>query len=156
MTEVTKLTPRIFLAAGLLIALPAAALAQGIAEWDKVEAKMEDDSWRSCVVKTVMVGAYDLQCDDYMHYLVRDVNVRKPGGSAGTQTLAQAVEGPPFKAGDLVLASPVTLATVWELCMVVRPVANDYYQVTCANQVQKSVPAKWVRVDPKAPEAAAP
>lgn len=107
--------------------------------------------WRRCTVIEAFIGAYEVSCD-YTHTVVRDIHVRLPGGQPVGQTAAQPVSGPPFKSGDLVLASVMGLPDDWRLCTVVRNAveSGNHYVVRCGRSPYNALP-RWVRVDPAAP-----
>lgn len=131
---------------------PGAPAAETYAEWDEVEVyDSVNELWDKCVVLAVYKGAYKVSCN-YTHSIQRDINVRKPGGSAASHTAAQRVNGPPFKRGDLALVSPMGLPNDWRLCVVLRDEVAQFnrYVVDCGNQ--NSALPKWIRKDPKAPQ----
>lgn len=124
-----------------------------IAAYQTVEvADLENPGqWRRCTVIEAFTGAYEVSCN-YTHSVVRDIHVRLPGGQAPTQTAAQAVTGPPFREGDIILASVMGLPDDWRLCVVVRNAveSGNHYVVRCGRSPYNALP-QWVRVDPAAP-----
>ncbi|WP_157073711.1 hypothetical protein [Sphingomonas soli] len=132
-------------------ATPAAALYK---EYQKVEVADAENPgmWNTCTVITVFTGAYEVSCN-YTHSIVRDVHVRKPGGQPQGQTAAQAVTGPPFKAGDIVLGTIMGLPDDWRLCVILRNQlqSSNGYVAKCGRSEMHLLP-KWVRADPDAPQ----
>ncbi|MBU7580920.1 MAG: hypothetical protein KAF27_10700 [Porphyrobacter sp.] len=110
-----------------------------------------NDTWDPCTVLTVFKGAYSVSCN-HEKTIQRDIHVRREGGQPVGQTAAQAVTGPPFKRGDIVLASIMGLPNDWRLCVVMRNdvAKSNGYGVDCGNEYR--VLPDWVRKDPKAPQ----
>jgi hypothetical protein len=131
---------------------PAATAAELYAEWDEVEVyDVDNDMWDPCIVRAAYKGAYRVTCN-YEQTIRRDIHVRRVGGEAVGQTAAQPVTGAPFKRGDLVLASIMSLPNDWRLCVVLRNevTKNNSYLVDCGTEY-RSLP-QWTRKDPKAPQ----
>ena len=107
--------------------------------------------WKNCTIVTVHTGAYDVNCNG-ARATVRDVHVRTPGGQPVAQTAAQPVTAP-YKTGDLVLVSVMSLPDDWRLCVVERNqiASQNNYRLTCGGSVYHQQP-KWVREDPDAPK----
>jgi hypothetical protein len=99
----------------------------------------------------VFKGAYSVSCD-YEKSIRRDIHVRRPGGQPVGQTAAQPVSGPPFKRGDIILATIMGLPNDWRLCVVIRNevAKSNGYAINCGNDY-RALP-EWVRKDPKAPQ----
>jgi len=105
-----------------------------------------------CTVLGVYPGAYKVQCRDlgYINQIVRDIDVKRPGGPALEVSTVGAVTAP-FKANDLVLVTPTGLQDerYWTLCIVIRNTVTsaNSYVVDCGNGALNALPA-WVRADP--------
>jgi len=141
-------------APALAPALAQDAAAPALKPFQKVQAMDPENPglWNNCTVITVHAGAYDVNCGG-RQYTVRDVQVRTPGGAPVAKTAAQPVSGPPFKAGDLVLASVMSLPDDWRLCVVERNMvqSQNSYRLSCGGTIYHQQP-KWVREDPDAPK----
>ena len=139
--------------AGELAPIPDAPIAPTLKPFQKVEATDPENPgvWMPCTVNTAYLGAYELTCN-YTRRMFRDVHVRVPGGSVMDRTAAQAVSGPPFKAGDIVLASVMSLPDDWRLCVVEsnNVQSQNNYLLACAGSKYRALP-QWVREDPDAP-----
>lgn len=108
-----------------------------------------------CTVLEVFVGAYRIQClnrPGRAQFIARDLDVRRPDGTAPQQSAATAPTGPPFRPGDIVLASPLGLQDeqYWRLCVVVSNQVRETnsYTVNCGDSRYNVLP-DWVRVDPE-------
>lgn len=77
--------------------------------------------------------------------------VRAAGAKAPTQSAAQPVSGPPFKHGDIILASPTSMASDWKLCVVTLNAVNtlNKYDLDCGYET--AAQPGWGREDPEAP-----
>jgi hypothetical protein len=136
------------------LALATPALAQNtLKPFQKVEAMDPENPglWKSCVVTAIHTGAYDVNCTG-TRFTARDVHVRLPGGAPVAKTAAQPVSAP-YKAGDLVLVSVMSLPDDWRLCVVERNQLQSQgnYRLLCGGTVYHQQP-KWVREDPDAPQ----
>jgi hypothetical protein len=108
-----------------------------------------------CTVLDVYVGAYRIECRNrpgQAQLIARDLDIRRPDGSAPQQSAAAAPTGPPFSPGDLILASPMGLQSEedWRLCVVIsnQVTATNSYVVNCGYSPQHVLP-QWVRADPE-------
>jgi hypothetical protein len=125
-----------------------------IAMHDTVEYEEPDNPGAPtrCVVQGVFPGAYKLQCTSLnpMNQIVRDIDVRRPGGQAPASSAVGAVASP-FKPNDLVLASTMGLQDerYWKLCVVLRNQVStsNSYVVDCGYGPVNVLPS-WVRPDP--------
>lgn len=107
----------------------------------------------NCTVLAVHVGAYRVQCMalNPMQRIVRDIDVARPGAQPPETSAAVPPSGPPFKAGDLVLVTPMGLQAEdnWQLCVVIsnQVRSSNSYTVDCGYRPQNVLP-EWVRADP--------
>ena len=108
-----------------------------------------------CTVLEVFVGAYRIQClnrPGRAQFIARDLDVRRPDGTAPQQSAATAPAGPPFRPGDIILASPMGLQAeqYWQLCVVVsnQVMEANSYTVNCGDSRYNVLP-DWVRADPE-------
>ncbi|MCC6305942.1 MAG: hypothetical protein IT545_12210 [Rhodobacteraceae bacterium] len=104
----------------------------------------------AAVVHQTYQGAYHVECQ-YGHSIARDIHVRAAGAKAPTQSAAQPVSGPPFKHGDIILASPTSMASDWKLCVVTLNAVNtlNKYDLDCGYET--AAQPGWEREDPEAP-----
>ena len=148
----------VLLTALLAAPLAGTANAETFKRFDKVEAETDlGRPWRTCYVSAALKGAYDLECDDFVHYIVYDTRVRKPGMEPVATTAATPVTEGSWKTGDLVLVSPTTVQSSWRLCSYHRPVQGGH-DVVCSNRQHTIISGNddWIRADPDFPAAAAP
>lgn len=125
-----------------------------IAVLDRVEYESPEDPGppTRCTVLGVYPGAYKVECRDlgYLKKIVRDIDVKRPGGQA-PQTSAAGPVTAPFKPNDLVLATTMGLMDerYWKLCVVIRNTvrASNSYVVDCGDGETNVLP-EWVRADP--------
>ena len=153
-----KIVSPVLLSAVITLSFAGTASAQTFKRFDKVEAETDlGQPWRKCYVNAPLKGAYDVECDDFAHYIVYDTRVRKPGMAPVATTAANPVTEGSWKTDDLVLVSPTTLQSSWRLCSYHRPVAGGH-DVICSNRQHTIVSGNndWIRVDPDFPAAAAP
>lgn len=108
-----------------------------------------------CTVIQVFVGAYRIQClnrPGRAQFIARDIDVRRPDGVLPQQSAATAPTGPPFRPGDLVLATPMGLLgeQYWQLCVVISNQVEETnsYVVNCGSSPMNVLP-DWVRADPE-------
>lgn len=108
-----------------------------------------------CTVLEVFVGAYRIQClnrPGRAQFIARDLDVRRPDGTAPQQSAATAPTGPPFRPGDIILASPMGLQDeqYWRLCVVISNQVRETnsYTVNCGDSRYNVLP-DWVRADPE-------
>ena len=132
---------------------PAAPPAPTLKPFQKVQVADPENpgQWDNCTIITAHTGAYDVNCGGRQK-TVRDVHVRAPGGQPVAQTAAQPVTAP-YKTGDLVLVSVMSLPDDWRLCVVERNQvqSQNAYRLSCGGTIYHQQP-KWVREDPDAPK----
>ncbi len=139
---------------GLMAGAPAMAQdtpAPTLKKFQAVQAEVVPGEWDPCTVTEVFQGAYEVTCN-HTKKMVRDTQVRLPGGQPPAKTAAMPVTEP-FARGMVVLASPISMPDRWQLCVVMsnRVAESGSYGLACAGN-NPSVAPKWVRVDPDAPQ----